>query len=80
MSGEPIRTPTPIRCEITACGSSTVEHVEHPQRGEMVVCQSHAREIEALPEWRFIGADDPPVRGVAQRWRDGAIMDHTREQ
>lgn len=57
LSGEPIRTPTPIQCEITACGSPALEHVEHSQRGDMVVCDHHRREIEALPTWRFIGSE-----------------------
>ena len=37
-----------------------IEHVDHPQRGEMDVCQTHAKRIKALPKWRFIG------KGVAQ--------------
>lgn len=51
-------SPTPIACEITLCGSPALDHVEHPQRGEMVVCNHHAREIEKLPTWRFVGSDD----------------------
>lgn len=46
------------KCDISLCGSPAGEHVEHPQRGEMVVCKPHARRIRALPRWRFIGSDD----------------------
>lgn len=42
-------------CEIALCGMAATETVEHPQRGEMAVCQTHAKRIRALPEWRFIG-------------------------
>lgn len=48
---------SPTRCDITLCGSPASGNVEHPQRGEMVVCDHHRREIDALPEWRFIGAE-----------------------
>lgn len=42
-------------CEIDLCGMAATETVEHPQRGEMTVCQTHAKRIQALPKWRFIG-------------------------
>lgn len=42
-------------CEIKSCGATASEDVDHPQRGEMNVCQTHAKRIKALPEWRFIG-------------------------
>lgn len=53
-----IRSTTPSSCEISLCGSPACEHVEHPQRGEMVVCEFHARRIKALPKWRFIGINE----------------------
>ena len=42
-------------CAITLCGMDATEAVKHPQRGEMTVCQTHAKRIQALPKWRFIG-------------------------
>lgn len=44
-------------CEISLCGATAIEHVEHPQRGGMDVCQTHAKRIQALPKWRFIGKE-----------------------
>lgn len=41
-------------CKISLCGMSATETVEHPQRGGMDVCQTHAKRIRALPNWRFI--------------------------
>ena len=36
-------------CEITLCAQAAQrETVDHPQRGEMVVCATHARNIRAL--------------------------------
>lgn len=45
-------------CEITLCGMAAAETVEHPQRGSMDVCQTHAKRIRALPNWRFIGQQE----------------------
>ena len=44
-------------CEIELCGMPVHEIVDHPQRGEMDVCQTHAKRIQALPKWRFIGQE-----------------------
>lgn len=45
-------------CEIDLCGMVASETVEHPQRGDMDVCQTHAKRIRALPSWRFIGSQE----------------------
>ena len=51
------RIDTGTDCDISLCGAAANEHVEHPQRGEMEVCGYHARQIIALPAWRFIGQE-----------------------
>ena len=44
-------------CDITLCGIEASETVDHPQRGEMDVCQMHARRICRLPRGCFIRTD-----------------------
>ena len=44
-------------CDIELCGMPVHETVEHPQRGDLDVCQTHSKRIRALPKWRFIGKE-----------------------
>lgn len=45
----------PKACELMLCAWDAAEIVKHPQRGDMAVCQLHARNIRALPKARFVG-------------------------
>lgn len=36
-------------CAITFCAGDVAAEVDHPQRGELRVCESHAKQITELP-------------------------------
>lgn len=41
-------------CEVAqTCIRRAAEPVEHPQRGRLLACAIHAREVRDLPAWRF---------------------------
>ena len=41
-------SPAPVKCELMSCANPDVVEIEHYQRGPMILCRNHAKEVERV--------------------------------